>query len=133
IQVNQVDNVTPVPWHAAELFPLIERDRITQVLTKRGGKHVILVRYGSNHSPFSEYVYNGADIDGSNIIWARELANPLANGPLISYYRDSSIWLLKPDESPMLEPHPLSEQYYRRLRTRSPEESGEFGPPPLNR
>ena len=59
----------------------------------RQGRHLIIVRYGPNHDPYQEWVYNEADIDNSKVVWAREM-NPAENGNLLAYYKDRKIWLL---------------------------------------
>ena len=60
------------------------------------GKHLIVVRYSDDHNIHDEWVYNGADIDGSRIIWAREL-DADQNAKLFSYFKDRHIWLVEPD------------------------------------
>jgi hypothetical protein len=55
-----------------------------------------------------EWVYNAADIDGSKVIWAREMesANDLE---LIRYYKDRRVWLVQPDKQPAeLSPYTVS-------------------------
>jgi hypothetical protein len=42
-------------------------------------------------------VYNGADIEGSKVIWARELGEQ-QDQRLINYYKDRKIWLVEVDE-----------------------------------
>jgi hypothetical protein len=111
LNIPQVDNVTPVPWYVAETFPLLGRENVMHALRKRGGKHVVVVRYNANHSPHEEYVYNSADIDGSDIVWAREMDDPLRMMQLVSYFKDRSIWLYRPDEAPWLTPYPMSKSY----------------------
>jgi hypothetical protein len=95
----------PIPWYSSKLVRLEGRERVMDQLRGRGGKHLVVVRYQSGHSPHQEYVYNNADIDGSDIIWARELAAPEMNRPLLEYYRERSIWLFRPDESEELVPY----------------------------
>lgn len=65
---------------------------------KQGGQHLILVRYAADHVDKSnECVYNRADIDGSQIVWARDMGEA-QNRELIDYYRGSrKIWLYQPD------------------------------------
>jgi hypothetical protein len=118
--VGQVNSVTPVPWYATELFPLEDRDRIERQLLARGGRHLVVVRYGPRHMPFLEFVYNAADIDRSPVVWARELSSPAANLPLMRYFRDRTVWLYRPDESRTLEPYPLSGVYRDELRDPPP-------------
>jgi len=60
------------------------------------GKHLIVVRYSDDHNIHDEWVYNGADIDGSKIIWAREL-DEAQNAKLFAYFKDRQIWLVEPD------------------------------------
>ncbi len=60
------------------------------------GKHLIVVRYSDDHNIHDEWVYNGADINGSKVIWAREL-DADQNAKLFAYFKDRQIWLVEPD------------------------------------
>jgi hypothetical protein len=52
-----------------------------------------------------EWVYNHADIDGSAVIWARDMGDA-RNRELLDYYRDRKVWLLEPDRpAPALDPY----------------------------
>jgi uncharacterized protein (TIGR03437 family) len=44
-------------------------------------------------------VYNDADIDGSPVVWAREL-DDASNQKLIAYFTERSVWRFNPDELP---------------------------------
>ena len=83
--LQRIQDKTPL-WY-------FERSRIRQQLENDGGRHLIIVRYGLEHSPLKEWVYNDADIDGSKVVWAREM-NPMADKELIEYFKDRKIWLL---------------------------------------
>jgi hypothetical protein len=72
------------------------RVAVIKQLMDTPGKHLIVVRYSDEHNIHDEWVYNGADIDGSKIIWAREL-DPEQNAKLFSYFQDRHIWLVEPD------------------------------------
>jgi hypothetical protein len=72
------------------------RVAIDERLAHTPGKHLIMVRYSKNHNIHDEWVYNGADIDGSKVLWARELS-PQQNAKLFAYFKDRSIWLVEPD------------------------------------
>jgi len=54
------------------------------------------VRYAEDHNVHDEWVYNGADIDGARVLWAREL-DPIQNAKLFAYFKDRSVWLVTPD------------------------------------
>lgn len=68
-------------------------------LSHRPRKQLVIVHYSSHHSPDQEWVYNGADIDHSKVVWAREM-DPKADAQLISYFRDREVWLLNADSYP---------------------------------
>jgi hypothetical protein len=72
------------------------RVAVQKQLEATGGKHLIVVRYSDDHNIHDEWVYNGADIDGSKVIWAREL-DADQNARLFAYFKDRRIWLVEPD------------------------------------
>jgi hypothetical protein len=63
------------------------------------GKQLVLVRYAPGHSPIDEWVYNAANIDGSKVIWARDM-DAASNQELLRYYSDRKAWLVEPDATP---------------------------------
>jgi hypothetical protein len=72
------------------------RVAVIKQLLAMPGKHLIVVRYSDDHNIHDEWVYNAADIDGSKIIWARELDRE-QNAKLFAYFKDRHIWLVEPD------------------------------------
>jgi hypothetical protein len=76
----------------------VERAQIIENLRRTPDRHLIVVRYGSPHQLADEWVYNDADIDGSPVVWARDMG-PL-NGELVRYFGDRRIWYLDADRSP---------------------------------
>jgi hypothetical protein len=90
--------------------PGAERANIQGELMRLKGKHLVLVRYGPHHDAGQEWVYNSADIDGSKVMWAREMDpsnNSEQNAELIRYYKDRQVWLVQPDANPAtLAPYP---------------------------
>lgn len=72
------------------------RDSVVRRLSQEPGKHLVIVRYGANHDPNNEWVYNNADIDGSRIVWARDMSEE-QNDELVSYFSSRKIWILEPD------------------------------------
>jgi hypothetical protein len=78
---------------------------IQKKLESMPGKHLIIVRYNTNHNIHDEWVYNGADIDGAKVLWARELGAQ-QNQKLFAYFKDRKIWLAIPDtDNTSLEPY----------------------------
>jgi hypothetical protein len=72
------------------------RAAIQEKLSQEPGKHLIMVRYSEDHNLHDDWVYNGADIDGAKVLWARELdANQ--NARLFAYFNDRQVWLVEPD------------------------------------
>jgi hypothetical protein len=63
------------------------------------GKLLVFVRYWPQHPFQDEWVYNGADIDGQRVIWARDLGDA-ENRKLIAYYGDRKTMSLEPDARP---------------------------------
>ena len=62
-------NPDTYPWHW-------QRAEILDRLRHAGGQHLVIVRYSSRHDPIHEWVYNRADIDAANVIWAQDMARP---------------------------------------------------------
>jgi hypothetical protein len=82
------------PWQKEHAYSRgEERDRIINDLSSKRGRHCVVVRYGSNHFFADEWVYNRADIDGSRVIFARELDTE-RNRDLVRYFSDRTFWLL---------------------------------------
>ena len=92
--------------HMARQTPLglDTRPRLIANLEHQGGRHLIVVRYTPAHSPHEEWVYNDADIDGSPVVWARDMGEE-KNRELLDYFKDRQVWLLEPDIDPALKPY----------------------------
>jgi hypothetical protein len=71
----------------------LQRADFCRQLEQQDGKHLIIVRYGPQHTPLVEWVYNDADIDAAKVVWAREM-DPLDDKNLFDYFKDRKIWLL---------------------------------------
>ena len=97
---------------AAEAYrhPLLDwsvyRARIVRQLEATPGKQLVIVRYAPGHMVHYEWVYNGADIDGGKVVWAREIPGQDLT-PLLRYFRDRKVWIVEADlHPPRLEPYP---------------------------
>ncbi len=95
-------------WFGPQHFGM-ERAQIEAQLEKLPGGQLAIVRYGTDHNPLDEWVYNGADIDGSKVVWAREM-DAADNLELTQYYRGRRVWLVEPDAIPArISPYPAAE------------------------
>ncbi|NOZ41066.1 MAG: hypothetical protein GXP24_12700 [Planctomycetes bacterium] len=74
-----------------------QRENMLAQLETTPKKHLIFVRYNSTHNPRHEWVYNRADIDRSQVAWAREI-DPANDQALADYFHDRKIWLLEADQ-----------------------------------
>jgi hypothetical protein len=86
-------------WYSAD-FHNLDRARILKQLEYEHGKQLVLVRYRPGHEVLEEWVYNGADIDGSKVVWARDMGAE-KNQELVDYFQNRRIWLVEPDEKPV--------------------------------
>jgi hypothetical protein len=64
-----------------------------RALELRPGPDLVMVRYDEGHSFHQEWVYNGADIDGAPVVWAREMDDE-SNRRLFDYFSERETWLL---------------------------------------
>jgi hypothetical protein len=85
------------------------RSAIANELARIPGRQLVLVRYSPEHSPHEEWVWNRADIDGSQTVWARAM-DPAKDQELVQYYHDRQpdrkVWTLDADQShPRLVPY----------------------------
>ena len=77
-----------------------ERARVLEQLSRLPGRQLAIVRYDNTiHQPIDEWVYNGADIDESKVVWARDLGEA-ENRKLAEYYKDRTVWMVQPDKVP---------------------------------
>ncbi len=79
----------PLGWGGGGLW---QRVQIQRQLSATPGKHLVIVQYSDTHSVHEEWVYNRADIDGSKIVWARDLG-PDENAKLVEYFKDRTAWV----------------------------------------
>ncbi len=75
------------------------REIVSEELTRVPGKLLVLVHYSPRHIFQDEWVWNAADIDGSRIVFARDLGDA-ENSELIRYYSDRKVLRLEPDRQP---------------------------------
>jgi len=85
-------------WYRKPDFLAHKAELISQ-LTQLPGQHLVLIEYGPQHDPSHEWVRNGAEIDGSRVVWARSLGQE-KDKALTAYYADRQAWRLMADERP---------------------------------
>ena len=76
--------------HRLSVIQRLEKDRLGSL------SHLVIVRYAANHDPLEDWVFNHADIDGSRIVWARDMG-AAGNRELLDYYKGRKVWLLEAD------------------------------------
>jgi hypothetical protein len=82
-------------WYGPNGFGA-ERAGVAQKLERLPGRQLVVVRYGAQHNPYNEWVYNAADIDHAKVIWAREMG-AASDEELLRFYKDRTVWLVQPD------------------------------------
>jgi len=98
------NSYAPATWCSPEKENF-DRAQIISELSRQPGSHLIIVRYEPNHTFSNEWVYNGADIDGSKVIWARDMGEE-ENKELLQYFSQRRAWLVEPDAKPVrLQPY----------------------------
>lgn len=77
----------------------VAREKIIRYLETLPGRDLVVVRYSAGHYLHFEWVYNAADVDASEVVWARE-AYPEINKALLRHFEGRNVWLLEADERP---------------------------------
>jgi hypothetical protein len=86
-------------WYSTD-FHNLDRARVLAQLRAKPGRHLVIVRYQPDHEILEEWVYNQADVDGSKVVWARDMG-AAKNQELIDYYKERRVWLVEADERPV--------------------------------
>lgn len=71
-----------------------QRAGIVAQLSRTPEQDLVIVRYGANHWPAKEWVYNAPDIDASPVVWAHDLG-AAENEPLLSYFSRRRVWFVE--------------------------------------
>lgn len=85
-------------WYAINHDDPDGRVAINDKLQESACRQLVFVRYSPRHM-FHEWVYNSADPDQSQTVWARDLGTA-ENEKLRRYYPNRCVWLLEPDAIP---------------------------------
>ena len=95
----------PSKWFSS--IPLqTGRARIAERLNAQAGDHLVFVTYDPDPNYVYDWVHNEAEIDGSRIVWARDMG-AAKNQELIDYFKDRRVWMVDPaGEQPKLTEYP---------------------------
>ena len=97
----------PADWRQTRQPWNTWRDYVaSDFLARQSGQHLAIVRYAPNHFVHQEWVYNGADLNHSKVIWARDLGIE-ANRDLLAAFPGRQAWLVEPDGE-RIEPIPYT-------------------------
>jgi hypothetical protein len=96
-------------WYGGTKPMAAERARVSTQLESQPGPQLAIVRYSPDHmvTCYNDWIANAADIDGSKIVWARDM-DAAKNQELFAYFKNRKIWLVEPDfNPPKVSPYPL--------------------------
>jgi len=79
----------------------LSKSRIEKKLNGVAGKHLVIVTAKTDPYNLFQWIYNDADIDASEIVWARDLGAE-RNARLISYFTDRQVWMVDPNVEPVV-------------------------------
>ena len=87
-------------WEIAAESHRDDRADLNLWLERRPAKQLVIVTYEPWHNPDQEWVYNGADLNDSKIVWARALGAEKDSG-LVKYFSHREVWRLNADRRPV--------------------------------
>jgi hypothetical protein len=75
------------------------KPRIMAELAETPGNHLIFVKPKTDTHNLFQWIYNGADIDGSRFVWARDLGDA-ENAQLAASMTGRRVWMVDPNVEP---------------------------------
>jgi hypothetical protein len=75
------------------------KPRIMAELAKTPGNHLVFVKAKTDPHNFYQWIYNGADLDGSRFVWARDLGDA-ENAQLAASMAGRRGWMVDPNVEP---------------------------------
>jgi 4-amino-4-deoxy-L-arabinose transferase-like glycosyltransferase len=89
-RVSEADDY-PEPQYVSK-----DRAAVAAEVLHHPGKQLCLVRYTPTHASWQEWVFNGADLQGERLLWARSL-DPQTDRAVIAAFPGRQVWLVTPD------------------------------------
>ncbi|MDA0658997.1 MAG: hypothetical protein O3C60_09135 [Planctomycetota bacterium] len=89
-----------VTWSPHFVNPIHWSQRRTQMLSQLqqdSRPSIVFVKYNPEHNAEVEWIYNGADLATSKVLWAHD-RGPELNAKVSKCYPGRQAWLLQPDE-----------------------------------
>ena len=86
----------PPTWYNACVVKT-DRARMLAQLQALPGKQLVFVRFAPQSHSSYDWVYNHADIDGAEVVWARDMG-AARNQELVNYFPHREVWLAEPDK-----------------------------------
>ena len=86
-----------------------KRSELLKQLKGQPRKDLVFVQYSPDHDPHFEWVYNRADIDNAEVVWAHTL-DQQENQNLINYFSDRQVWWIDADAK-QVKLKPVQDQY----------------------
>jgi len=77
----------------------LNKDRIAGALRQIPGRHLVFVKGKTDPYNLLQWIYNDADIDASEIVWARDMG-PERNAQLVQYFAGRQLWMVDPNVEP---------------------------------
>jgi hypothetical protein len=77
----------------------LNKDRIAGALRQIPGRHLVFVKGKTDPYNLLQWIYNDADIDASEIVWARDMG-PERNAQLVEYFAGRQLWMVDPNLEP---------------------------------
>lgn len=75
----------------------LKRAELLEELQQQPKKSLVFVQYGPEHDPHFEWIYNRADIDNADVVWAHILTDE-ENQRLIEHFSNRQIWWINADD-----------------------------------
>jgi hypothetical protein len=94
----------PPTWYNAKVVKT-DRERMLTQLQALPRKQLVFVRFAPRSKSLYDWVYNPADIDAAQVVWAMDMG-AARNQELVDYYKNRQVWLVEPDrDSAKWEPY----------------------------